>query len=108
VVVEEKIGSSKPATTENKGKKPARNEEVEKANEDDMPLGEEPFDQDLGGQKYIIHQAAEKTMGAKQLAEAIGFAEQLGFPSGATIFKGGIDDYLYCCPDNMETEVSVP
>lgn len=43
-------------------------------------------------------------MGAKQLAEAIGFAEQLGYPSGATIFEGGLDDYLYCCPDNMETE----
>jgi hypothetical protein len=44
-------------------------------------------------------------MGAKQLAEAIGFAEQHGYPSGSNIFWGGPDDYLYCCPDNMDTEV---
>jgi hypothetical protein len=43
-------------------------------------------------------------MGAKQLAEAIGYAEQLGYPLGSTIFGGGPDDYLYCCSDNMETE----
>lgn len=43
-------------------------------------------------------------MGAKQVAEVIGFAEQLGHPSGATIFEGGPDDYLYCCTDSMETE----
>jgi hypothetical protein len=44
-------------------------------------------------------------MGAKQLAEAISFVEQLGYPFGSTIFASGLDDYLYCCPDNMETEV---
>lgn len=44
-------------------------------------------------------------MGAKQLAEAMVFAEQIGYPSGATIFGGGPDDYLYCCPDNLETNV---
>jgi hypothetical protein len=43
--------------------------------------------------------------GAKQLVEAIGFAEQLGYPLGSTIFGGGSDDYLYYYPDNMETEV---
>jgi hypothetical protein len=44
-------------------------------------------------------------MGAKQLAEAVGFVEQLVYPLGSTIFGGGQDDYLYCCPGNMETEV---
>jgi hypothetical protein len=44
-------------------------------------------------------------MGAKQLAEAIDFVEQLGYPSGSTDFGGGSDDYLYCCLDNMETKV---
>jgi hypothetical protein len=28
------------------------NEEAKKAIEDDMPLGEGPFDQELGGRKY--------------------------------------------------------
>jgi hypothetical protein len=53
----------------------------------------------------MVHHAVGKVMGVKQLAEAIGFAEQLGYPSRSTIFGGGPDDYLYCCPDNMETEV---
>jgi hypothetical protein len=44
-------------------------------------------------------------MGVKQLAEAVGFAEQLGYPSRSNIFGGGPDDYLYCFRDNMETEV---
>jgi hypothetical protein len=52
----------------------------------------------------MVHHAIGKVMGAKQLAEAIGFAEQLGYPSGSHL-RGGRDDYLYCCPDNMETEV---
>jgi hypothetical protein len=47
VVVEDKIGSSKPAIAEHKGKRPARNEEAKKTIEDDMPLGEVPFDQEL-------------------------------------------------------------
>jgi hypothetical protein len=70
-----------------------------------MLLGDGPFDQELGDQRYRIHHAARKTMGAKQLAEAIGFAEQPGYPLGSTIFRGGLGDYLYCCPDNLETEV---
>ncbi|KAL5647141.1 hypothetical protein ACJX0J_041496, partial [Zea mays] len=80
-------------------------ENAKKAIEDDAPLGEGPFDQELGGRKYRVHQAAGNTMGAKQLAKAMGFAEQFGYPSGATIFGGGPDDYLYCCPDNLETDV---
>jgi hypothetical protein len=36
-------------------------------------------------------------MGAKQLPKAMGFAEQLGYPLGCTIFGGGLDDYLYYC-----------
>jgi hypothetical protein len=44
-------------------------------------------------------------MDVKQLAEAVGFVKQLGYPLGSTIFKGGQDDYLYCCPNNKETDV---
>jgi hypothetical protein len=44
-------------------------------------------------------------MSAKQLAGAIGYSEKLGYPSGSTIFKGGPNDYLYCFPENLETEV---
>jgi hypothetical protein len=44
-------------------------------------------------------------MGAKQLVEAISYAQQLGYPSGSTIFRGGLDDYLYCCRDNLETKL---
>lgn len=44
-------------------------------------------------------------MGTKQLAEAIGFAQQLEYPSWSTIFGGGPTDYLYCCLDNSETDV---
>jgi hypothetical protein len=39
------------------------------------------------------------------MVEAVGFAEQMGYPTGSTIFGGEQDDYLYCCPNNMETEV---
>jgi hypothetical protein len=104
VVAKEKIGSSKPATAEEKSKVSARNKEAKKATEDETPLGEVPFDQGFGGRKYRFHQATGKTMGAKQLAEAIGFVEQLGYPSGAMIFGGGLDDYLYCYLDSMEAE----
>ena len=73
VVVEEKFGSSKTATAEGNDKGPTR--EAKKAIKDDMSLGDGSFDQELGGHKYKVHQAARKTMGAKQLAEDIGFDE---------------------------------
>jgi hypothetical protein len=44
-------------------------------------------------------------MGAKQLVEVVGFAEQLGYPSGYTISEGGPEDYLYRYSDSLETEV---
>jgi hypothetical protein len=47
----------------------------------------------------------QKCYGAKQLPEAISFAEQLGYPSGSTIFRGGPEVYLHCFPDSLETEV---
>jgi hypothetical protein len=68
-------------------------------------LREGPFDQELGGRKCKVHHAARKVMGAKQLAEAIGYNEQIGYPSGSTIFRERPDDYLYCCSDNLEKEV---
>jgi hypothetical protein len=83
IVVTEEKGSSKAVLVEDKGNRPAKIEEDKKAIEDDKLLGEGPFDQDLGGRIYMVHHAAGKVMGAKQLAEAIGFAEQLGYPSGS-------------------------
>jgi hypothetical protein len=56
-------------------------------------------------QKYRFHHAVGKFMGAKHLGEAIGYTEQLGYPSGPQSLGGGPDDYLYCCPNNLETEV---
>jgi hypothetical protein len=92
-------GSSKPALAEDKRKGPVEFEEAKKSIKNDTPLSEGPFYQDLGGRRYRVHHATWKVMGAKQLVEAIGFTEQLGYPSGSTIFWGRPDDYLYCCPD---------
>jgi hypothetical protein len=97
-------GSSKPAIAE-KGKWPAEDEEAKKAIKDDTPLDEGPFDQVLSGQRYRVQHVMRKVMGAMQLAEAAGFAEQLGYSLGSTIFGGGQDGYLYCCPDNLEIDV---
>jgi hypothetical protein len=105
IMAAEDKGSSKPALAEDKEKGPVEFEEAKKSIKDDTPLGEGPFDQDLGGRRYRVHHAIGKVMGAKQLVEVIGFAEQLGYPSGSIIFVGRPDDYLYWCPDNMETEV---
>jgi hypothetical protein len=71
--------------------------------EDDTPLGEGPFDQEFGGQNYKVHQAAGKTS-FQVASRSYWLCEQLGYPSEATIFEGGPDDYLYYCPDSMETE----
>jgi hypothetical protein len=105
VIVEEKMDSSKPVVAKDKGKGPAKIVEAKKAIEDDTPVDEGPFDQELGGQRYRVHHAARKVMCAKQLPEAICYAKQLGCPSRSTIFGGGPNDYLYCCLDNLETKV---
>jgi hypothetical protein len=55
IVAKEKIGYTNPAMVEDKGKGPAKIEEAKKAIEDDTPLGEGPFEQDLGGQRYKVH-----------------------------------------------------
>jgi hypothetical protein len=96
MVVEEK-GSSKPTLAEDKGKGPAKIEEAKKSTEDDTPLAEGPFDQDLGGRRYRVHHATGKVMGANQPSEAIGFAEQLGYPSGSTIF-GAVQTIIVLLP----------
>ena len=86
VITTEDKGSSKLVLTEEKGKGPAKVEEAKMAIEDDTSLGEGPFDQILGGRRYRVHHAAGKVMGVKQLVEVVGFVEQLGYPSGSTIF----------------------
>lgn len=55
IVAKEKIGSTNPAMVEDKGTGPAKIEEAKKAIEDDTPLGEGPFDQELGGQRCKVH-----------------------------------------------------
>lgn len=90
VVPEEKTGSMKPVTRDDKGKGPAEIEDAKKVIEDDTPLGEGHFDQMFGGRRYRVHHSTGKVMGAKQLVEAIGFTEQLGYPSGEGLRIVGI------------------
>ncbi|KAL5647144.1 hypothetical protein ACJX0J_041499, partial [Zea mays] len=61
VVAEENVGSSKPIMAEDKGKKPAELEDAKKAIEDDAPLGEGPFDQELGGRKSEVSRLRNKS-----------------------------------------------
>lgn len=82
VVPEKKTGSTKPATTYDKGKGPAEIEDAKKVIEDDTPLGEGHFNQMFWGRRYRVHHSTRKVMGAKQLVEVVGFTEQLGYPLG--------------------------
>jgi hypothetical protein len=94
VITTEDKGSSKLVLTEEKGKGPAKVEEAKMAIEDDTSLGEGPFDQVIGGWRYRVHHTARKIMGAKKLAKAVGFTEQLGYPSGSLFF--GVGKMLIC------------
>lgn len=85
-IATEDKGSSKPVLAEEKGKGPAEVEEAKKAIENDTPLGEGPFNQVLGGRRYHVQHALGKVMVAKKQAKVVGFAEQLCYPSGSTIF----------------------
>jgi hypothetical protein len=104
-IAEAKEKSMQPGPADTKGKNTAEVDDTKKAIEEDASMGEGLFDKEFGGQKYRVRQPTRKEMGMKQMAEALGFDEQLGYPSGSIIFRGGPDDYLYCCPDNRETEV---
>jgi hypothetical protein len=44
----------------------------------------------FGGRRYRVHHSTGKVMGAKQLVEAIGFTEQLGYPLGEGLRIVGI------------------
>lgn len=88
-----------------KGKSATKIDEAKKAIEGVASMGEGPFDKEFGGQKYRVHQPTRKEIGTKQMVEALGFDQQLGYPLGSTIFSGGPNDYLYYCPDSRETEV---
>jgi hypothetical protein len=52
VIPKEESDSMKPAGAVEKGKGPIMNDEAKKAIEEDMSLGEDPFDQEIGGQRY--------------------------------------------------------
>lgn len=88
MVAEEKISSFKPVVTDNKGKGPAEIEEAKKVIEDETPLGEGPFEQELRGQKYRVHQASRMTIGTKQLAKAMSFAKKTWIPCGVYNLRG--------------------
>jgi hypothetical protein len=71
--------------------------ETKKVKKDYMTLGEGPFESEIGGRRYGVHHWTGKAMTTKEIAEALGFTEQLGYPLGSMIFGGGPNDYLYCC-----------
>jgi hypothetical protein len=83
-------GSSKSVLVEEKGKGHTEIEEDKKSIEDDTPLSEGPFDQVLCGWRYRVHHAVGKVMGVKQLAEAVAFTKQLGYPLGSMMFGAGM------------------
>lgn len=58
----------------------------------------------IGVPKYVIRRIAGKKLTTEQIVKVQKFVERLRYPSRKTIFSGGEDDYLYCCPDNLETE----
>jgi hypothetical protein len=86
-VAKTKVESAGPALVDEKGKGAAEIEE--ESIEGDMSMGECPFDQEFGGWRYRVYHSARKAIGVKQMVEALDFVEQLGYPSGSTIFKGG-------------------
>lgn len=86
----------KPTLVEDKGKGHAEFEEAKKLIEDDTPLGEGPFDQDLEGQRYRVHHVKGKVMDAKQLTETIGFTEQLDTLRGVSSL--GVDQIIVYTP----------
>lgn len=53
----------------------------------------------------MIRHATRKKMILEQIAKTQSFAKRLGYLQGATIFCGGVDNYLYCCPNNLEINV---
>jgi hypothetical protein len=63
MAAEDKV-SSKPTLTKDKWNE---FEEAKKAIKDDTPLGEGPFDQELGGRRYRVHHATRKVMGAESI-----------------------------------------
>lgn len=104
-IAEAKEKSMQPGPAHTKGKNTIEIDDAKKAIEEDASMGKGVFDKEFGRQKYRVHQPTRKEMGTKLMAEALGFDEQLGYPSGSTIIRGGPDDYFYCCPDSRETEV---
>lgn len=54
--------------------------------------------------EYVIRHAIGEKLMVEHIVEAQNFAERLRYPSVATIFSGGEDEYLYYCPDKLETE----
>jgi hypothetical protein len=85
----EKVESAGSALAIEKGKWATEIEEAKTAIVGDMSTGEGHFDQEFGGRRYKVHHSAGNAMGAKQMAKALEFAEQLGYPSGSAIFGGG-------------------
>jgi hypothetical protein len=75
-VAEEKSESARPTLADEKGKGAMEIEEAKKTIEGDVSLGKGPFGQEFGGRRYRVHHSVGKAMCTKQMAKALGFAEQ--------------------------------
>jgi hypothetical protein len=64
VIPEKKSDSAKPAAAAKKGKGLTETDEAKKVIKEDMSLGEGPFNKEIGGRRYRVHQSTGREMGA--------------------------------------------
>jgi hypothetical protein len=102
-------GSSNPALAEEKGKRTDEAEEAKKAIEDDTSLGEGPFDQVLGVQRYRVHRIAGKVMGQSNLLKPLALRNNWGTLHGPlflgadkmVIYTAALTTWKQMCADNV-------
>lgn len=99
--------ATRHAPMDDKGKGAMKAKDPKMASKGNVPTGEGSLGQkDTEGVWYTIHHSTEKMMTVEQVAETRVFVKKLGYyPSWATNSGGGPNDYLYCCPYNLETDV---
>jgi hypothetical protein len=54
--------------------------------------------------RYMAHHSTDKTPTAELITETRAFVEKLRYPWGQQFLEGA-DDYLYCCPKNLEIDI---
>jgi hypothetical protein len=106
-VVEAKDRTEETTSAYNKGKSAIEVEEpkVEPTEKVSTREGSSEQRHTRVGRYVVHHYSTDKTMTGEYVCETRSFAEKVGYPSGVTIFGGGLDDYLYYCPDSLETDV---